>query len=129
MTNERGTVTFAMAGKGTRTSQIFFNTGQKNAFLDKEGFAPFGKVISGMDVVDRIFNGYKEKPQQGTYVARNLEQSSLKHCIGFKGLFCAHYFLKERFNNKVIVISKKSSRSSHSFLVQCLSIERNQSYG
>eukprot|EP00804_Cyclotella_cryptica_P030776 CCRYP_015042-RA/>CCRYP_015042-RA protein AED:0.15 eAED:0.15 QI:655/1/1/1/1/0.66/3/2135/143 len=66
MTNERGTVTFAMAGKGTRTSQIFFNTGQKNAFLDREGFAPFGKVISGMDVVDRIFNGYREKPQQGS---------------------------------------------------------------
>lgn len=65
MSNERGTVTFAMAGKGTRTSQIFFNTGQKNEFLDKEGFAPFGKVISGMDVVDRIFNGYRERPQQG----------------------------------------------------------------
>ncbi|KAL7517261.1 hypothetical protein ACHAWX_002195 [Stephanocyclus meneghinianus] len=66
MSNERGTVTFAMAGKGTRTSQIFFNTGKKNAFLDKEGFAPFGRVISGMDVVDGIFNGYREKPQQGT---------------------------------------------------------------
>ncbi len=63
--NERGTVTFAMAGKGTRTSQLFFNTGKKNGFLDKEGFAPFGAVISGMDVVDRIYDGYREKPDQG----------------------------------------------------------------
>ena len=64
-TNERGTVSFAMAGKGTRTSQIFFNTGRKNAYLDKEGFAPFGRVVTGMDVVDRIYDGYKEKPNQG----------------------------------------------------------------
>jgi peptidyl-prolyl cis-trans isomerase A (cyclophilin A) len=63
--NERGTVTFAMAGKGTRTTQIFFNTGQKNAFLDKQGFAPFGRVISGMDVVDKIYDGDREKPDQG----------------------------------------------------------------
>jgi cyclophilin family peptidyl-prolyl cis-trans isomerase len=64
-TNERGTISFAMAGKGTRTSQIFINTGKGNAFLDKQGFAPFGRVISGMDVVDRIYDGYREKPQQG----------------------------------------------------------------
>lgn len=64
-TNERGTVSFAMAGKGTRTSQIFFNTGRKNAYLDKQGFAPFGRVVTGMDVVDRIYDGYREKPNQG----------------------------------------------------------------
>jgi cyclophilin family peptidyl-prolyl cis-trans isomerase len=66
-TNERGTVTFAMAGPGTRTSQIFINTGRQNAFLDKQGFAPFGRVISGMDVVDRIYDGYREKPKQGRF--------------------------------------------------------------
>ena len=64
-TNERGTVTFAMAGKGTRTSQIFINTGKQNAFLDQQGFAPFGRVISGMEVVDKIYDGYREKPNQG----------------------------------------------------------------
>lgn len=66
-TNERGTVTFAMAGRGTRTSQIFINTGKQNAYLDKEGFAPFGRVISGMDVVDRIYDGYRENPKQGRF--------------------------------------------------------------
>lgn len=64
--NDRGTVTFAMAGKGTRTTQLFFNF-KSNAYLDKEGFAPFGKVISGMDVVDKIYDGYKEKPNQGKF--------------------------------------------------------------
>ena len=42
--NERGTVTFAMAGAGTRTTQIFFNK-IDNSRLDKENFAPFGEVI------------------------------------------------------------------------------------
>jgi cyclophilin family peptidyl-prolyl cis-trans isomerase len=43
-TNDRGTVTFAMAGEGTRTTQIFFNK-IDNSRLDKEKFAPFGEVI------------------------------------------------------------------------------------
>jgi cyclophilin family peptidyl-prolyl cis-trans isomerase len=42
--NDRGTVTFAMAGEGTRTTQIFFNK-IDNSRLDKEKFAPFGEVI------------------------------------------------------------------------------------
>lgn len=62
--NERGTVTFAMAGRGTRTTQIFFNK-VDNSRLDKENFAPFGEVVSGMDVIDRIYAGYKEQPDQG----------------------------------------------------------------
>ena len=43
-TNERGTVTFAMSGPGTRTMQIFFNK-IDNSHLDKEKFAPFGQVV------------------------------------------------------------------------------------
>ena len=61
--NTRGTVTFAMAGPNTRTTQIFFNK-VNNSRLDKENFAPFGEVISGMDVIDRIYAGYKETPNQ-----------------------------------------------------------------
>lgn len=62
--NSRGTVTFASSGKDTRTTQLFINK-KDNTFLDREGFTPFGEVVDGMDVVDRIFDGAKEKPNQG----------------------------------------------------------------
>jgi cyclophilin family peptidyl-prolyl cis-trans isomerase len=45
-TNSRGTISYAMAGKGSRTSQLFINTSKKgNSFLDNQGFAPFAEVI------------------------------------------------------------------------------------
>ena len=62
--NKRGTITFATSGKNSRTTQVFINF-VDNANLDGMGFAPFGKVIKGMDVVDAIHAGYGEKPNQG----------------------------------------------------------------
>ena len=62
--NKRGYVTYATAGPGTRTTQVFINFGD-NASLDKQGFAPFGEVTTGMNVVDKFYNGYGEGAPQG----------------------------------------------------------------
>ena len=61
--NKRATLVFATAGPNTRTTQLFINFAD-NARLDAMGFAPFGTVIEGMDVVDKIFPGYHETPSQ-----------------------------------------------------------------
>jgi peptidyl-prolyl cis-trans isomerase A (cyclophilin A) len=61
--NKRGTIVFADAGPNTRTTQLFINFAD-NSRLDAKGFAPFGTVTEGMDVVDKIFPGYRDQPDQ-----------------------------------------------------------------
>ncbi len=63
-TNGRGMVTYATAGPATRTTQIFINYGD-NRRLDGSGFAPFGQVVEGMDVVDKLYGGYGEGAPNG----------------------------------------------------------------
>jgi peptidyl-prolyl cis-trans isomerase A (cyclophilin A) len=63
--NTRGAITFATAGPNTRTTQLFINFGD-NTGLDGQGFAPFGKVTEGMDVVDKINGEYGEGAPSGS---------------------------------------------------------------
>ena len=62
--NTRGMLTFATAGPNTRTTQLFINYAD-NLRLDQMGFAPMGRVVDGMDVVQRINAEYQQTPDQG----------------------------------------------------------------
>ena len=62
--NKRGYITYAMAGPNTLTSQVFINFAD-NTNLDSSGFAPFGQVIQGMDVVDKLNAEYGEGAPRG----------------------------------------------------------------
>lgn len=62
--NLPATVTFATAGKNTRTTQVFINL-DDNANLDDMGFSPFGRVSEGMDIVGKLHSGYGEGAPHG----------------------------------------------------------------
>jgi cyclophilin family peptidyl-prolyl cis-trans isomerase len=62
MSNVRGSVVFATAGPNTRSNQFFVNTADNTSMLDGQGFAPFGVVVEGMDIVDKLNNEYGEEP-------------------------------------------------------------------
>lgn len=62
--NAPGYLTFATSGANSRTSQLFINLGN-NRNLDNMGFAPFGQVVEGFDVVKAINDEYRERPNQG----------------------------------------------------------------
>src|SRR5256884_7631383 len=71
--NTRGMVSFATAGPGTRTTQLFINYGNNSA-LDGSGFSPFGQVVEGLEVVDRLYGGYGEGAPRG----RGPDQSTVQ---------------------------------------------------
>jgi cyclophilin family peptidyl-prolyl cis-trans isomerase len=57
--NVRGTIAYAFTAPNTRATQLFINLAENRQF-DAQGFAPFGVITSGMDVVDRLYSGYGE---------------------------------------------------------------------
>jgi len=63
--NLMGYVAFAMTGPDTRTTQVYINLGDNSERNDPMGFAPFGKVTEGMDVVEKLYSGYGENSGGG----------------------------------------------------------------
>lgn len=63
--NLRGMVSFATSGPNSRTTQVFINFNDRNTNLDGMGFAPFGKVVEGMEIVDALYAGYGEGAPRG----------------------------------------------------------------
>ena len=72
--NTRGMITFATSGPNARTTQVFINFAD-NSQLDGMGFAPFGKIVSGMDVVDKLYSGYGEGAPNGSGPDQNRIQT------------------------------------------------------
>ena len=71
--NVRGTIAFAFTEPNTRTTQVYINVVDNNR-LDDQGFPPFGRVVEGMEVVDRIYSGYGEDSGGGV---RRGDQSAI----------------------------------------------------
>jgi peptidyl-prolyl cis-trans isomerase A (cyclophilin A) len=62
--NKRGFITYAMgASPSTRTTQVFINSATTPTRFD--GVPPFGEVIEGKDVVNKIYTGYGEGAPRG----------------------------------------------------------------
>jgi peptidyl-prolyl cis-trans isomerase A (cyclophilin A) len=70
--NVRGTLCFATSGANTRTTQLFINYGD-NSRLDALGFAPFGEITEGLEVADKIFADYRERPVQSLIESKGKE--------------------------------------------------------
>jgi len=62
--NSRGRIAFSKSGPNSRTTQVFISLGD-NRGLDDEGFAPFGEVVEGMEVVLALHSGYGDGPPRG----------------------------------------------------------------
>ena len=63
--NARGFVSYAKDGPGSRTTQIFINLADNAQRLDARGFAPFARVVEGMDVVEKLYASYGEVQSLG----------------------------------------------------------------
>jgi cyclophilin family peptidyl-prolyl cis-trans isomerase len=67
--NVRGMIAYAMTGPNTRTTQLFISL-VDNSRIDAQGFAPIGRVVSGMEVVDQLYGGYGETAGGGMRAGR-----------------------------------------------------------
>jgi peptidyl-prolyl cis-trans isomerase A (cyclophilin A) len=67
--NIRGTLSYASQGLNTRTHQLFFNL-KDNPRLDAMGFAPIGRVVENVTVLETLYDGYGDRPDQEYIQAR-----------------------------------------------------------
>jgi homoserine O-acetyltransferase len=86
-----------MTGPNTRLTQVYINLAD-NARLDADGFAPFGRVVSGMDVVDRLYAEYGEESGGGM---RGGKQEPL--LLGGNAYLDAHYPKLDRIIRAVVI--------------------------
>ena len=68
--NVRGAVAFAFAVPNGRTTQIYIALTDLSATQDEQGFAPFGRVVSGMAVADALNAEYGENAGGGIRAGR-----------------------------------------------------------
>jgi homoserine O-acetyltransferase len=86
--NVRGTFAFAMTGPNLRNTQIYINL-IDNRQLDAQGFSPVGRVVEGMEIVDRIYSGYGEDAGGGLRLGkqgRMLEEGNAHLDVAFPKL-------------------------------------------
>jgi peptidyl-prolyl cis-trans isomerase A (cyclophilin A) len=76
--NKKGYVTFAATGApNSRSTQLFINF-KDNAGLDAQGFAPIGEVVEGMDLIEKVYSGYGQNPDQGQIAEQGKAYLELK---------------------------------------------------
>ena len=79
--NVRGTLAFAKSGPNTRATEIFINLAD-NAVLDGQGFVPFGRIVAGMEVVDKLYSGYGELRPEGKEIdAGRVEEEANEYLV------------------------------------------------
>ena len=68
--NVRGTVAFAFAVPHGRTTQVYIALTDLSATQDEQGFVPFGRVVSGMEMADALNSEYGESSGSGIRAGR-----------------------------------------------------------
>jgi len=79
--NLRGTLAFAKSGSNTRATEIFINLAD-NAALDDQAFVPFGKIVDGLEVIDKLYSGYGEMRPEGKEIdAGRVEEETNEYLV------------------------------------------------
>ncbi|HSS00076.1 MAG TPA: peptidylprolyl isomerase [Kofleriaceae bacterium] len=65
LSNTRGAVAFAFKDPNGRTTQVFINLRDNSAAYDAEPFAPFARIVQGLEVADSFYADYGERAGGG----------------------------------------------------------------